>query len=596
VKRHIPFGALVQENGVDFRVWAPACQTLELLLEGTSYPLKRDHDGCFSLFVKEAKPGMRYLYRLDGKKEMADPASFYQPEGIKGPSEIVDLKWTESWKGLSGMQDQVLYELHVGTFTKDGTWRSAIEKLPHLVDLGITVIEMMPIHQFNGDFGWGYDGIFLFAPHNSYGTPDDLRAFIQAAHRLGLAVILDVVYNHFGPDIECHKIFSSEYFAKEWETDWGMPLNYDSPFVRDFVISNAAYWIEAFHFDGLRLDATQNIYDFKSKTHIFKEIVDAANRKRKTVVIGENESQDRHLLADHALNGLWDDDFHHTMRVALTGTKEAYYHDYNGTPNEILACIKYGYLYQGQYYEWQSRNRGTPVLDMTPDRFVFYLENHDQIANATRAQRLPALSQPALLRALTTVFLLAPQTPLLFQGQEWHASSPFAFFAEHDPFFHESVLNGRIEFTNQFNSAHSLKRDDYPNPASKETFLACKLKWEEMEKAPHQAAYHLYKTLLALRKKDPTLSQPHHLDGSVCGNLLLIRYFGKGNDDRLVICNMGKDLQVSSLADPLFAPPLDKKWELLFSSNDIGYGGNGTPAWGSPFWDMPAYTTYVLSA
>ncbi len=386
-ERKYPVGAeLSPAGGVDFRVWAPRRGLVEVLFEegdGRSLALRPDGGGYFRGAHPTAGHLTRYWFRLDGERRVPDPASRSQPDGPHGPSQVIDARqfaWSDHGWGGVGPRGQVVYEMHVGTFTKEGTWEAAIRELPELARLGITVIEVMPIAEFPGSFGWGYDGVDLFAPTRLYGSPDDARRFVDAAHGVGLGVILDVVYNHLGPDGNYFSEFSDTYFTSRHATDWGAALNYDGEGcegLRAFVEANAAYWIDEFHFDGLRLDATQNIYD-ASKDHILsvvREAVRRAARGRSTWVIGENEPQNTQLVQSieeggQGLDALWNDDFHHTARVALTGRAEAYYSDYGGTPQELLSALKRGFLYQGQHYSWQKKPRGTLALDLAPESLL----------------------------------------------------------------------------------------------------------------------------------------------------------------------------------------------------------------------------------
>src|SRR5215831_5689192 len=416
-----PVGAEVRaEGGVAFRVWAPAHREVAV--------------------VAEAAAGTLYRFRLGGASDcVPDPASRFQPSGPSGPSQIVDsaaFSWSDqSWTGIS-IERQVLYELHVGTFTTEGTWHAAIEHLPALADFGITTIEMMPVAEFAGRRGWGYDGVDLYAPSHLYGTPDDLRSFVDRAHQLRLGVILDVVYNHFGPDGNYLRRFSPRYFSTRHTTEWGEAINFDDDAapVREFVSANAAYWIDEFHFDGLRLDATHQIFD-TSPTHVLAEIsarTRAAAPRRSICLFAENETQDTRILrpleqGGYGFDALWNDDFHHAAGVALTGRREAYYQDYGGTAQEFLSMAKRGFLYQGQRSSWQRQRRGRPTRGVEQHRFVTFLENHDQIANAPTlgGERIWQLSGPGTCRALTALWLICPGTPMFFQGQEFASSAPF---------------------------------------------------------------------------------------------------------------------------------------------------------------------------
>jgi maltooligosyltrehalose trehalohydrolase len=473
--RRLPIGAEPDPSGgVHFRIWAPRRRSVDVVLEAnsatdSSVRLRSEGNGYFSGTADAACPGTRYGFRLDDEgKTYPDPASRFQPEGPHGPSEVVDpgtFLWTDAdWRGVD-LEGQVIYEMHVGTFTEEGTWRGASEHLRELADTGITVVEVMPVADFDGTFGWGYDGVDMFAPTRLYGSPDDFRRFVDTAHSLGLAVILDVVYNHFGPSGNYLGMFSDAYITHEKENEWGDAINFDGPDsgpVREFFVSNAAYWIDEYHLDGLRLDATQQIFD-DSEDHILAAIERSARavaRGRRIILVAENEAQHTHLArpaseGGYGLDGLWNDDFHHTVRVALTGKREAYYSDYFGTPAELAAAAKYGYLFQGQHYMWQKQPRGTSARGLLPHVFVNYLENHDQVANSATGARLHQLSSPGRHRAMTAFLLLGPWTPMLFQGQEFNASTPFLFFADHDPELAEAVKRGRAEFMSQFPSLTS---------------------------------------------------------------------------------------------------------------------------------------------
>lgn len=353
----------------------------------------------------------------------------------------------------------MLYELHIGTFTKEGTFAAAKGKLAWLKSIGITAVELMPVNEFEGLFGWGYDGTLLYAPTRLYGTPDDLRTFVNTAHDLGISVILDVVYNHFGHGNRFSD-FAADYFTDRYVNEWGKSLNFDglnSHGVRAYIANNAAYWIAEFHLDGLRIDATQALFD-GSPDHIVSEIARRARGaagNRHIVLISENEPQESSMVRSEdeggqGLDGLWNDDFHHSAMVALTGRHEAYYHDYRGTPQEFISAAKYGYLFQGQRYDWQDHPRGMPALDLRAVNFVHFLENHDQVANSGRGERLAQIVAPARLRAMTALLLLGPQIPMLFQGEEFWTSVPFCYFADREGDTADSVRDGRVDFMGQF--------------------------------------------------------------------------------------------------------------------------------------------------
>ncbi|MBY0513052.1 MAG: malto-oligosyltrehalose trehalohydrolase [Gemmataceae bacterium] len=591
-QRKLPVGAEVAPGGVHFRVWAPVRSGVAVVLESGAaageHALEAEGNGYFSGLVPGAAAGDRYRLRPDGRGPFPDPASRFQPEGPHGPSQVVDpagFRWTDqNWKGRR-LAGQVIYELHVGTFTRAGTWAAAAGELPELAAAGITVIEVMPIADFPGRFGWGYDGVNLFAPTRLYGTPDDFRRFVDAAHGHGLAVILDVVYNHLGPDGNYLGEFADGYLSKE-PTEWGEGINFAAGPVREFFVANAGYWVDEFHLDGLRLDATQAIVDH-SEPHILTEIgrrVRQAAGGRATIIVNENEPQHAKMVRPEdrggfGLDGLWNDDLHHAAMVAMTGRTEAYYCDYRGTPQEFIAAAKYGYLFQGQRYGWQEARRGTPAFDLEAWRFVTFIQNHDQVANSGHGLRCRQVSSPGRYKATTALLLLMPGTPMLFQGQEFAANTPFYYFADHAPELAEKVHLGRVEFMKQF---RSLDRPDlaawFPVPADPATFERSKLDFRD--RVTNAPLYQLHKDLLHLRRTDPAFG-PHDtrtVDGAVLGEqAFVLRFFHGGRGDRLVVVNFGRDLHLDPVPEPLLAPPEGCRWEVKWSSEDRAYGGNGTP-------------------
>ena len=605
--RRFPQGAELDPQGAYFRVWAPESEEILIHINSKNYSLKKEEDGYFSLFVEGAKEGDLYQFEI-GKELLADPASRYQPQGPDGPSCLVDpskFLWEEeNWKGIPSLKGQVFYEMHVGTFTQEGSWAAAKEKLPFLAELGITVIEMMPVADFIGEFGWGYDGVNLFAPTRLYGIPDDLREFIKKAHQLNIGVILDVVYNHFGPGETLTK-FARDFYHEIHENEWGRSINFEKQGVRSFFISNALYWLEEFHFDGLRIDATQNIDD-NSKLHILKEINETIRKKIKqnVILIAESESQKTNLLdplekKGFGFDAVWNDDFHHTAMVRLTGHREAYYSDYNGSNQELISSLKRGYLYQGQYYKWQKKNRGTEGLHFDPIQFILYLQNHDQIANSTRGDRIHTSSSLALLRAMTLLMILSPEIPLFFQGQEWGATTPFYYFADHDKHISRLVWEGRKQFLAQFPSFKDKEvQNAFPDPGERNNFTQCKLKWEEQKERFHTQLLKFHKDLIRLRREDETFHDPVEIDGAIfTPDIFLLRFFGKEGDDRLILFNFGLDEVISSIPDPLYAPPTNRQWVLILSSENPLYGGTGTPPVTSiDKWRLKGHSAFVFKA
>ena len=614
-RRRLPVGAEYQGEGVTHvRVWAPAASAVAVVVVGNGETaLNSESNGYFSGFV-DAAPGDRYELRLDtGERSYPDPASRFQPEGPHKPSAVVDptsFEWTDdAWQGIA-LRGQVVYELHVGTFRPEGTFASATRELPALADLGVTVVELMPVAEFDGRFGWGYDGVDLYAPCHRYGEPDDLRRFVDAAHATGIAVILDVVYNHLGPSGNYLRAFSSSYFTDAYENEWGDAINFDGPDaqpVREYFIENAGYWIDEFHFDGLRLDATQQIFDSSPK-HVIAAIGERAREAagpRSIVLIAENEPQDSSLArpidkGGMGLDGLWNDDFHHAAMVALTGHCEAYYSDTTGQSQEFVSAAKYGYLFQGQHYYWQRKSRGGPAWGLTPEAFVAYTQNHDQVANSARGLRGDRLTSPGRWRAMTALLLLGPWTPMLFQGQEFASSSPFLYFADFDDRqLADAVRKGRAEFLMQFPSvAGCLTKRSIDDPGSVDTFNQSKLDFSERES--HAEIYRMHRDLLRLRREDPALlrQQPGGVDGCVLtASAFALRFFTPDHEhDRVLIVNLGRDLIRNSFAEPLLAPPIDGDWTTRWSSEDPMYGGTGTPdLWPDECWRIPGECAVVLS-
>lgn len=578
---------------------------------GQAVALAAESDGYFSGFVSDVQDQAKYKYRMDDGEAYPDPVSKSQPDGPHGFSQVMDpttFKWTdEAWPGVR-LEGQVVYELHLGTFTKGGTWSSAAEKLPYLKDTGITTLEIMPVGEFPGKYGWGYDGVQIFAPASIYGTPDDMRQFVDKAHRLGIGVILDVVYNHLGPDGNYLEKYSADYFTDKHKTDWGRAINFDghnSGPVREYFLSNVRYWISDFHIDGLRFDATQDIHD-NCTPHILTELNQAARlaaRKRSVILIGENEPQNTQLIkpiasGGNGLDALWNDDYHHSANVALTGKADAYYSDYRGTAQEFVSGIKYGYLYQGQHYRWQKKRRGHSTLGLPRPSMVTFTQNHDQIANSARGQRVHELTSTGMYKAVTALTLLGPGTPMLFQGQEFQSSSRFLFFADHNTELAKKVQEGRKEFLSQW---RTLQLPDMQacldDPSSRATFERCILDHSEVEK--HATAYAFHRDLLRLRREDPIISKQgaNGIDGAALSEqCLVIRYFSPTfQDDRLLLVNIGVDLEFNPCPEPLLGPPHLKEWTNAWSSEDPQYGGCGTAALDSKEqWIIPGQAAVLL--
>jgi maltooligosyltrehalose trehalohydrolase len=584
-------------------LWAQGCGRAEVEIDGRLHALTSLKDGYFGSLIEGVGAGARYRFRLDGGPAVPDLASRCQPDGNDGASMVVDptFDWTDSgWTGVS-RQDAVLYELHIGTFTPEGTWAAAAEKLPLLKALGVTILQVMPVGTFKGKFGWGYDVTLPYAPFAPYGTPHDMRRFVDQAHAEGLGVILDVVYNHVGMG-DHFRHYGDHWFSRDADTEWGASFNYDGPHnraVRGYICGNAAYWIEEFHLDGLRIDAAQALHD-KSAVHILTELTAAARAaagKRSIYVHVENQPQERLMIKSpeaggHGVDSMLNDDFQHAVRVAATGHDDYYYRDYRGTPQELVSALKYGFLYQGQRSDMRDKAYGTPNLDTPPEHFVHFLENHDQVANSARGFRLPALMSPARLRAVTALLLLGPQTPCLFQGQEWGPANPFLYFMALEGDEAAAVAEGRHKSLSNFPGVGDPAMQVLlADPADPKTFNASKLDWSERER--HAQLVRLHTDLLKLRRELPGLRQStpdRRIDGAVIGDAaLLMRYRTSTPDqDLMLMLNLGRDLQLGVVAEPLLAPPDGHGWQLHWSSEHPEYDGAGRrPADPERFWILP---------
>lgn len=607
-------GAVFTPHATSFTVWAQGRQHVELDMEGLGrLAMHAVEAGYFTLDVPALPAGTRYGFRVEGGPRLPDPASRCQAAGAGEWSVVTANRfaWTDqAWKGLD-RRDQVIYQLHIGTFTPAGTWQAAIALLGHLQALGVTAIQLMPVASFKGRFGWGYDTILPYAPFAPYGTPDDMRAFVDAAHAHGIGVLHDVVYNHVGLG-DHYRAYSAHYFTTRYENEWGPGFNFDGPHaaaVRDFVIGNAAYWIADFHLDGLRLDATQALHD-AGDDHIIAAIGRAARAAgqadgRSVYLLAENQPQDRRLIAPlaeggYGLDALVSDDFQHAARVAMTGHDDFYYRDYAGTPQELVSALKYGFLYQGQRSDMRDEPHGTFNLDTGPERVVHFLENHDQIANSARGFRLAALASPARIRAMTALLLLGPQTPCLFQGQEFGADNPFLYFLGLEGEEAAGVAKGRRDGLSHFPSVTDpVMQDRLPLPHADTTFAASTLDWDQARSGAPLLGLH--RDLLALRRAETvfTASGRRRVDGAVIGPAaLLIRFFADAPaDERLLLLNLGRDLPFGVIAEPLFAPPAGRKWALAWSSEHPDYDGAGRrPFDADRFTILPADSALLLAS
>jgi len=535
-------GATVENGATRFCAWAPEIKLVEVVIEtpghqGAAFPMIRSEAGFHCATLPGILEGDLYRYRLDGRGPFPDPASRFQPQGVHGPSQVVDWRrfpWTDSeWPGVP-LEEIVLYELHVGTFTEEGSFAAAMERLPYLRELGVTAVELMPVGDFPGRWNWGYDGVAPFAPARCYGNPDDLRRFVDRAHFLGLAVHLDVVYNHLGPDGAYQSTFSRHYYSQTHHSPWGMGINFDGPSsepVRNYVIQNALRWIEEYHVDGLRLDATHAIVD-DSPRHILASLASEVLRSmegtgRRVHVIAEDVRNLAKMVQPEsqggwALDGTWSDDFHHHIRRALNGDSDGYFQDFDGTSSNIALTARQGWFYTGQYSNYFGKPRGTVPSGIAASQFVFFLQNHDQVGNRAFGDRIHHKVDFAMWRAASTLLLLLPETPLLFMGQEWAASTPFFYFTDHHAELGRLVTQGRKNDLSRFTSlADSAVQDSIPDPQAEDTFRACRLRWDEAEREPHLSMLRFYKRLLSLRKTLAACDgQPKITDLSECSLLL----------------------------------------------------------------------------
>jgi maltooligosyltrehalose trehalohydrolase len=510
----MPFGAEVEAESVRFALWAPSATAVELLCDGAVHAMGSKPDGWFELRLAAARDSSRYQFRIDGDLLVPDPAARAQPDDIKGPSRVVDPKryvWSDAgWAGRP-WTEAVVSEIHVGTATPEGTFAALTERLATLRDIGITAIELLPLADCPGTRNWGYDGVLPFAPHHAYGTPDDLKALIDRAHGLGLMVLIDVVYNHFGPAGNYLHAYAESFFTDRHKTPWGAGLNYDGKHgkaVRDFFIHNALYWIEEFHADGLRLDAVHAILD-DSDTHLLAELatrVRAAFPHRHIHLVLENEKNEAHWLQRDAkgrprfYDAQWDDDIHHCWHRLLTGESESYYGDFGGdTVARLGRGLAEGFVYQGEMSENLGHARGEPSKGLPPQAFIAFLQNHDQVGNRAAGDRLTTLAAPAELALARALLLLSPQIPMLFLGEEWGTTTPFCFFVDFadDPALSKAVREGRRK---EFERFSSFGADSVPDPTALATFTASKLDWRELEKAPFNGILAETRALLALRR------------------------------------------------------------------------------------------------
>ncbi len=521
------FGAVPSQDGVRFRVWASDAKRLQLQIQTGAaagvHPLADTGDGIFETWIKGAAAGDRYAYVLDGRAPIPDPASRFQPAGVHGPSEIVDpsaFAWTDDRWRSRAVRDLILYELHVGTFTPEGSFAGVERQLPYLRDLGITTIELMPVADFAGARNWGYDGVALFAPSRAYGTPDELRRLVNSAHAHGLSIMLDVVYNHLGPEGAYLPQFVPGYLTEKHKTPWGKAVSLDVPLVRRFILDNAAHWVREYHVDGLRMDATHALIADNPKP-IVQEISEVTEDVAGRPIIIHAED-DRNLatmvedpsLGGWGLDGVWADDFHHVVQRMTAGDRHSYYADFEGTAAELATILRDGWLYSGRHSAHANRSRGTDPGRVPMHRCVVCLQNHDQIGNRGLGERLNGSIPPETWRASSVLLLTAPMTPLLFMGQEWAASTPFQYFTDLEPVLGRLVTEGRRkEFAAfpEFSAPGATAR--IPDPQAESTFSGSRLRWDEQGAGDHARSLALYRALLALRRQEPALSGSDETSG-----------------------------------------------------------------------------------
>lgn len=569
-------GPSIEPDGVRFRLWAPSQREVALVLEAADEPIamRRGENGMFELLAKHVEPGALYRFRLADGTCAPDPASRFQPQDVHGPSAVVDggaYHWRAEWSGMD-WDDAVLYELHIGAFTPKGTFASAAGKLDRLADLGVTAIQVMPIADFPGRWGWGYDGVYPYAPDASYGSPDDFRAFIDAAHARGIAVILDVVYNHLGPEGNYISLYAPEFVSARNRTPWGAAVNFDganAAFVRAFYIENAEYWIDEFRLDGLRLDAVHAIFD-DSSPDVLEEIAGRLRARfgaRIHIVVEDEDNVAAHLARRERrpvrFTAQWNDDIHHVLHVAATGESGGYYSAYVGA--ELLArAIAEGFAYQGEGMAYRGRPRGSPSADVPPSAFIAFLQNHDQIGNRAFGERLDALAPPDTMRALASVVLISPQTPAIFMGEEWGARQTFPYFCDFSGDLAEKVRAGRRkEFARFPEFADPEVAARIPDPTAEATFRSAKLDWS----AANQDRTAFYRAALDARREHVRPLLPaieRGADAEILGERAA-RIVWRAGDRRLIL---DANLSAARLAFP--APEGETFWRCGETGPEFG--------------------------
>jgi maltooligosyltrehalose trehalohydrolase len=572
---------LLPEGGVELALFAQAERCAVQVVDSelkvlAEYELAPLGNGYFRARLPELGEGALYFFMVDGRR-LPDPHARYLPQGVHGPARVT--RSFEPHEPLPGrpVEELVIYELHVGTFTPEGTFQSARERLPALVELGITCVELMPIAAFAGERGWGYDGVALFAPHASYGAPEDVRRFVERAHELGLSVLLDVVYNHFGPSGNYLSAYSPTYFSDHLHNAWGQAPNFEEPALRALVLDNARYWLQELGFDGLRLDATHAILD-PSEQHVLAELATLAHGLTpRRHVFAEDERNAAELVTSVGLDGLWADDFHHQLKVTLTGDQAGYYANYRPSADDLARTIDEGWLYTGQKSPVSGEPRGTSAGALGAGAFVYCIQNHDQVGNRPFGDRPPSNEA---FRASSLLLLFLPMTPLLFMGQEWAATTPFQYFTDHEPELGRLVSEGRRrEFAGFPDFADPERQKQIPDPQDEATFQRSKLRWSERDLPEHARTLALYRDALGLRRSDPVLarSSRRNLRARAVEGALVVERSLDDQRRALVMNFSGAPLSLSGLAQRL---ELGQARQLL-RSDGLGAGEDTLPPEGA---------------
>jgi maltooligosyltrehalose trehalohydrolase len=575
----------IGSNKCEFVVWAPFAKKISLKLSSHSWQLismDKDADGYWSVTADDAVPGTSYFYNINGEKDMPDPASFSQPDGVHTASQLINhstFTWhDQGWKGIL-LSEMIIYEMHMGTFTSEGTFDAAVTRIDVLRDIGINAVEIMPVAQFPGERNWGYDGVYPFAVQNSYGGPEGLKKFVNECHKMGVAVILDVVYNHLGP--EGNYLWDyGPYFTDRYKTPWGCAINFDGPYsngVRNYFIENAMYWFRDFHIDALRLDAIHGINDMSARPFLL-ELSERAEQfsqqnGRKYYLMAESDLNDSRVAKSISggglgIDSLWCDDFHHSIHSLLTGESSVYYADFGHTEH-MIKSLKEGYVYSGQYSLFRKRNHGNSSAELPAERLIVFSQNHDQTGNRAKGNRMAELVSFEALKLAAGIVILSPYIPLLFMGEEYGETTPFLYFISHsNPDLIEAIRQGRKNELEVFNS-----RDELPDPQSEDTFMKSKIQWSRREKGDNKVLLGYYKELIRLRKTVTPLLNLDKNNLSVSndmGEKIIVMRRWKDNGSALVIINFNReDIEINKLL-------LEMNFKKILDSSDKKWNGPGS--------------------